>query len=114
MTKKIIGMGNAVLDILTKVENNFIDENNLSKGTMAIVSKDESQEILEKIEMIKTDSGGSVANTISTLSLLGLDARFCGKVSLLRSLIKKRNAFLGAQQEDSSSSHQFQALPLRG
>ena len=50
MTKKIIGMGNAVLDILTKVENNFIDENNLSKGTMAIVSKDESQEILEKIE----------------------------------------------------------------
>ena len=80
MTKKIIGMGNAVLDILTKVENNFIDENNLSKGTMAIVSKDESQEILEKIEMIKTDSGGSVANTISTISLLGLDASFCGKV----------------------------------
>ena len=80
MTKKIIGMGNAVLDILTKVENNFIDENNLSKGTMAIVSKDESQEILEKIEMIKTDSGGSVANTISTISLLGLNASFCGKV----------------------------------
>ena len=80
MTKKIIGMGNAVLDILTKVENNFIDENNLSKGTMAIVSKDESQKILEKIEMIKTDSGGSVANTISTISLLGLDASFCGKV----------------------------------
>ena len=80
MTKKIIGMGNAVLDILTKVENNFIDENNLSKGTMAIVSKDESQKILEKIEMIKTDSGGSVANTISTISLLGLEASFCGKV----------------------------------
>ena len=80
MTKKIIGMGNAVLDILTKVENNFIDENNLSKGTMAIVSEDESQKILEKIEMIKTDSGGSVANTISTISLLGLEASFCGKV----------------------------------
>ena len=80
MTKKIIGMGNAVLDILTKVENNFIDENNLSKGTMAIVSEGESQEILKKIEMIKTDSGGSVANTISTISLLGLDASFCGKV----------------------------------
>ena len=80
MTKKIIGMGNAVLDILTKVENNFIDENNLSKGTMAIVSKDESQKILEKIEMIKTDSGGSVANTISTISLLGLESSFCGKV----------------------------------
>ena len=43
-------MGNAVLDILTKVENNFIDENNLSKGTMAIVSKDESQKILEKLK----------------------------------------------------------------
>ena len=80
MTKRIIGMGNAVLDILTKVENNFIDENNLSKGTMAIVSKDESQKILEKIEMIKTDSGGSVANTISTISLLGLESSFCGKV----------------------------------
>ena len=80
MTKRIIGMGNAVLDILTKVENNFIDENNLSKGTMAIVTEDESQEILEKIEMIKTDSGGSVANTISTISLLGLEASFCGKV----------------------------------
>ena len=80
MTKKIIGMGNAVLDILTKVENNFIDENNLSKGTMAIVSEDESQKILEKIEMIKTDSGGSVANTISTISLLGLESSFCGKV----------------------------------
>ena len=80
MTKRIIGMGNAVLDILTKVKNNFIDENNLSKGTMAIVSEGESQEILKKIEMIKTDSGGSVANTISTISLLGLDASFCGKV----------------------------------
>ena len=80
MTKKIIGMGNAVLDILTKVENNFIDENNLSKGTMAIVSQDESQKILDKIEIIKTDSGGSVANTISTISLLGLESSFCGKV----------------------------------
>ena len=47
---------------------------------MAIVSEDESQKILDKIEMIKTDSGGSVANTISTISLLGLEASFVGRL----------------------------------
>ena len=80
MSKKILGMGNAVLDILTKVEDNFIISNNLQKGAMQIVTEEESEAVLKKIEIIKSDSGGSVANTIAAIAMLGGHSNFCGKV----------------------------------
>ncbi len=80
MSKKILGMGNAVLDILTKVEENFIISNNLQRGAMQIVTEEESEAALKKIEIIKSDSGGSVANTIAAIAMLGGHSNFCGKV----------------------------------
>ncbi len=80
MNKKIVGLGNAVLDIMTTVDDGFINKNNLSKGTMQIVDIKTSEKTLEQISIVNTDSGGSVANTISTVSMLGAQASFCGKV----------------------------------
>ena len=70
MNKKIVGLGNAVLDIMTTVDDGFINKNNLSKGTMQIVDIKTSEKTLEQISIVNTDSGGSVANTISTVSML--------------------------------------------
>ena len=78
--KKILGMGNAVLDVLVKTSDEYLEKNNLSKGTMTIVEEAESKKLLEKIVAIKKDSGGSVANTIVGISILGLPGSFCGKV----------------------------------
>ncbi|MBF91667.1 MAG: adenosine kinase, partial [Rickettsiales bacterium] len=62
--KKILGMGNAVLDVLVKTSDEYLEKNNLSKGTMIIVEEAESKKLLEKIVAIKKDSGGSIANTM--------------------------------------------------
>ena len=78
--KKILGMGNAVLDVLVKTSDEYLEKNNLSKGTMTIVEEAESKKLLEKIVAIKKDSGGSIANTMVGISELGLKANFCGKV----------------------------------
>ncbi len=80
MTKKIIGMGNAVLDILASVSDEFLKSKNLSKGSMTLVDQEVSNSILKEINPIKKDSGGSVANTIVGISLLGSSSSFCGKV----------------------------------
>ena len=78
--KKILGMGNAVLDVLVKTSDEYLEKNNLLKGTMTIVEEAESKKLLEKIVAIKKDSGGSIANTMVGISELGLKANFCGKV----------------------------------
>ena len=80
MTKKIIGMGNAVLDILASVSDEFLKSKNLSKGSMTLVDQEVSNSILKEINQPKKDSGGSVANTMVGISLLGLNSYFCGKV----------------------------------
>ena len=80
MNKKILGMGNAVLDIVTSVSEKFLESKNLSKGSMVLVDQEISDQILKEIEPVKKDSGGSVANTIVGISLLGQNSLFCGKV----------------------------------
>ena len=80
MSKKILGMGNAVLDILAEAKEEDIKKNNLKKGTMALVAQEESDKLLNEINFIKKDSGGSVANTLAAISLFGGDSYFCGKV----------------------------------
>tara|TARA_B100000900_G_scaffold402001_1_gene407327 strand:+ start:203 stop:1171 length:969 start_codon:yes stop_codon:yes gene_type:complete len=80
MNKKILGMGNAVLDIVASVTDEFLRTENLSKGSMVLVDQEQSDKILKEINPIKKDSGGSVANTIAAISLLGLNSFFCGKV----------------------------------
>ena len=80
MEKKILGMGNAVLDIVTSVSDEFIISKKLEKGSMKLVDQESSDSILKEISPIKKDSGGSVANTIVGISMLGKKSFFCGKV----------------------------------
>ena len=79
---KILGIGNVIVDVICKVEDDFINKNNLTKGTMKLIFDDkEFQELLSNLKIEKTISGGSVANSIVGLSQLGNDVGFIGKVS---------------------------------
>tara|TARA_Y100001935_G_C17303662_1_gene510862 strand:- start:2113 stop:3042 length:930 start_codon:yes stop_codon:yes gene_type:complete len=79
---KILGIGNAIVDVICKVDEEFIDQNNLTKGTMKLIFDDkEFQSMLSSLKIEKTISGGSVANSIVGLSQLGNKVGFIGKVS---------------------------------
>ena len=59
----LIGLGNAIVDIIVNVEDEFLEKNNLEKGSMNLINSDESQRLLENCKVIKQISGGSSANT---------------------------------------------------
>ena len=78
---KIIGIGNAIVDVICKVEDNFITANNLTKSTMKLVDEAEFKKLLSNLKIEETISGGSVANSIVGLSQLGNKVGFIGKVN---------------------------------
>ena len=78
---RILGIGNAIVDVICKVEDNFITQNNLTKSTMKLVDEAEFKKLLSTLKIEETVSGGSVANSIVGLSQLGNKAGFIGKVS---------------------------------
>ena len=79
---KILGIGNAIVDVICKVDENFITQNNLTKSTMKLFfDEDEFKKLLFNLKIEKTISGGSVANTIVGISQLGVKAGFMGKIS---------------------------------
>ena len=78
---KILGIGNAIVDVICKVEDKFITQNNLTKSTMRLVDEAEFKKLLSSLKIEETVSGGSVANSIVGLSQLGNKAGFIGKVS---------------------------------
>ena len=79
---KILGIGNAIVDVICKVDENFIFENNLSKGNMKLLfDENEFKKLLSNLKIEKTISGGSVANSIVGLSQLGNQVGFIGKIS---------------------------------
>ena len=79
---KILGIGNAIIDVICKVDENFITTNNLIKGTMKLIfDNKELKNILANLKIEKTVSGGSVANSIVGLSQLNNDVGFIGKIS---------------------------------
>ena len=79
---KILGIGNAIVDVICKVDENFIQKNNLTKGTMKLIFDEiEFKQLLSKLKIEKTVSGGSVANSIVGLSQLGDKVGFIGKIS---------------------------------
>jgi fructokinase len=78
---KILGIGNAIVDVICKVDDNFIAQNNLTKSTMKLVDEMEFKKLLSTLKIEETVSGGSVANSIVGLSQLGNKAGFIGKVS---------------------------------
>ena len=78
---KILGIGNAIVDVICKVEDKFIAQNNLTKSTMKLVDETEFKKLLSTLKIEETVSGGSVANSIVGLSQLGNKVGFIGKVS---------------------------------
>ncbi len=79
---KILGIGNAIVDVICKVNDSFISKNNLTKSTMKLFfDENEFKKLLANLKIEKTVSGGSVANSIVGISQLGDEAGFIGKVS---------------------------------
>ena len=81
MTKKILGIGNAIVDVFVKVDDNFLLENNLTKGSMKLIEKNEFVNLKDTIKIEKIEAGGSVANTMAGISYLGGNSSFIGKVN---------------------------------
>ncbi len=78
---KILGIGNAIVDVICKVEDSFLSNNGLTKSTMKLVDETEFKKLLSSLKIEETVSGGSVANSIVGLSQLGNKVGFIGKVN---------------------------------
>jgi len=79
---KILGIGNAIVDVICKVNDSFIGQNNLTKGTMKLFfDENEFKSLFTNLKIEKTISGGSVANSVVGLSQLGNKVGFIGKIS---------------------------------
>jgi len=76
----LIGLGNAIVDIIVNIEDEFLEINNLEKGSMNLINSDESQKLLKNCKVIKQISGGSSANTVVCLAELGNNVQFIGRV----------------------------------
>ena len=88
---KILGIGNAIVDVLCKVSDDFLTKNSLTKSTMKLVDEAEFKKLLSSLNVEETISGGSIANSIVGLSQLGNKVGFLGKVN---------NDELGQKYED--------------
>ena len=79
---KVVGIGNAIIDVICKVDENFINKNNLTKGTMKLFfDENEFKKLLSNLKIEKTISGGSIANSIVGLSKFDNEVGFIGKIS---------------------------------
>jgi sugar/nucleoside kinase (ribokinase family) len=78
---KILGIGNAIVDVICKIDENFLIKNNLTKSTMKLVDEKEFTQLLANLNVEKTIAGGSVANSIVGLSQLKNEVSFIGKVN---------------------------------
>jgi len=78
---KILGIGNAIVDVICKVEDQYLIDNQLTKSTMKLVDELEFKKLLSTLKIEQTISGGSVANSIVGLSQLGNNVGFIGKVN---------------------------------
>ena len=81
MNKKILGIGNAIVDVLTKVDDDFLKNNKLIKGSMTLIDKSEFENLKKKIKIEKVVAGGSVANTMAGIAHLQGNSSFIGKIS---------------------------------
>ena len=78
---KILGIGNAIVDVICKVDDKYLSDNELTKGNMKLVDEAEFKKLLSTLKIEDTVSGGSVANSIVGLSQLGNKVGFIGKVN---------------------------------
>ena len=108
---KLLGIGNAIVDVLCRVTDEFLIKNSLKKSTMKLVDEAEFKKLLSSLKIEETVSGGSVANSIVGLSQLGNDVGFIGKVSdddlgqkYEDGLIKEKVKFLYNKKEEKIST----------
>ena len=78
---KILGIGNAIVDVLCRVDEKFLEQNELTKSTMKLIDEEEFKKLISNLKIEETISGGSVANSIVGISQLGNKAGFIGKIS---------------------------------
>ena len=81
MNKKILGIGNAIVDVLAKVDDEFLKKNNLTKGSMKLINKSEFENLKKNIKIEKVVAGGSVANTMAGIANLQGKPSFIGKIN---------------------------------
>jgi len=81
MSKKILGIGNAIVDVFVKVDDKFLLKNNLTKGSMKLIEKSEFEKLKNSIKIEKIEAGGSVANTMAGIAYLKGNSSFIGKVN---------------------------------
>ena len=111
MSKKILGIGNAIVDVFVKVNDDFLSKNNLTKGSMKLVEKQEFEILKKTIKIEKIEAGGSVANTMAGIAYLGGNPSFIGKVNsdefgkIYKKSLEKINVnFLYSEKEESLST----------
>jgi fructokinase len=81
MNKKILGVGNAIVDVLAKVDDEFLIKRNFVKGSMKLINKSEFEDLKKNIKIEKVVAGGSVANTMSGIAHLKGSPSFIGKIN---------------------------------
>ena len=81
MNKKILGIGNAIIDVLTKVDDDFLKKNNLTKGSMKLINHAEFENLKKNIKIEKVVAGGSVANSMAGIAYLKGKSSFIGKIN---------------------------------
>jgi len=111
MSKKILGIGNAIVDVFVKVDDDFLLKNNLTKGSMKLIEKEEFESLKKTIKIEKIEAGGSVANTMVGIAYLGGNPSFIGKVNsdefgniYKKSLQKIDVNFLYSEKEENLST----------
>ena len=81
MSKRILGIGNAIVDVFVKVDDDFLTKNKLIKGSMKLIEKEEFESLKSAIKIEKIEAGGSVANTMAGIAYLKGKASFIGKIN---------------------------------
>ena len=111
MSKKILGIGNAIVDIFVKVDDDFLLKNNLTKGSMKLIERQEFESLKNTIKIEKIEAGGSVANTMTGIAYLGGNPSFIGKVNsdefgkIYKKSLQKINVnFLYSEKEENLST----------
>ena len=100
----VAALGNAIVDVIVKVENSFLVDNSIEKGVMTVIDADQAEALYNKLVVETEMSGGSAANTVAGLASMGGRGAFIGKV---------RNDELGAifQRDIRSLGVRFDTPP---